>query len=210
MLEKIKSPNETILWYGKPKAFPYVIGSPFFYVFAFFWGAFDFFFIKLFLAGGIASETANEPFQTVPFKYILIIFFAAHLTPVWIAIFMPFVRMIAVKNIEYMVTDLRVYLVSGIFGKDITNIEYREIKDLTVNVNPIEHFCRCGTIVLTPDRSSSSRSGSSTRGRRILHVSEPYDLYNTIKQLSLDVTTDQQFPNAYRPEENPGYQTRQK
>jgi len=42
----------------------------------------------------------------------------------------------------------------------------------------------------------------------LLHVSDPYGVFKRIKQMSLDIQTDISYPNAMRPEENPGYNTK--
>ena len=41
-------------------------------------------------------------------------------------------------------------------------------------------------------------------------VEKPYEVYKQIQQTAMDITTDRQFPNQLRPQENPGYQTRYK
>ena len=37
-----------------------------------------------------------------------------------------------------------------------------------------------------------------------------FEVYKLIQQTAVDITTDRQFPNQLRPEENPGYRTRYK
>lgn len=214
MLEKIIDHNERILWQGKPNKLLYVIGSPGIYIFALLWGAFDFFFIHTFMAGmSGASDFASSGPEGFGFfgglKMFFSLFFLLHLAPVWIAIFSPIYRFFSWHNIEYALTDKRVYLVSGIFGRDIVNIELRDIQNLTVNVNPIENMFQLGTIQLTPDHTSYSSSGRAHHyGHRLKYIQEPYEVYHQIKRVSLDVFTDQMYPNKYRPDENPGYQTR--
>lgn len=96
-------------------------------------------------------------------------------------------------------------------GTDVSTLELREVSHLSVNVNPIENALGLGTIRLTPDVSVGSGDNARTvSGYRLRHIKDPYNTYNLIKRVSLDVSTDQQFPNAYRPSENPGYDTRLK
>lgn len=165
------------------------------------WGAFDFTFISLFLGN-------QSMWKLEGFNYFFILFFAVHLIPVWIAIIGPIYRFIIWKNVEYVLTNKRIYISSGMWGTDITSLEMREITNLTVNVNPIEHRFNLGTIKLTPDANVSANGNSLKKGWSIEHIKNPYDIYHLIKDLSLDVVTDQQFPNAYRPQENPGYNTK--
>lgn len=204
MIKDMIDYDETILWEDKPTKWLYVMGSPMFYLFAIIWASFDGFLMFMFFKAGSFSDNVIE---TGGFGFPLLLFFLIHMTPVWIAILAPILRLIAWKNIEYVLTDRRVYLVSGVFGKDITSLELRDIQHLTVNVNPFEHMSQSGTIHLTPDRGSRN---TSVRGLKMFSIKNPYEVYNRIKRVALDVTTDQQYPNQYRPSENPGYQTKYK
>lgn len=44
----------------------------------------------------------------------------------------------------------------------------------------------------------------------ILDVENPYEIYGKLQNIVLDIQTDIEFPNAYRPDENPGYNTKYK
>jgi hypothetical protein len=39
-------------------------------------------------------------------------------------------------------------------------------------------------------------------------IEDPYQVFKLVKQTSLDIKTDINYPNALRPETNPGYQTK--
>lgn len=201
MIEKLKDSNEKILWQGKPSRFVFAIGNPFFYVFAALWGAFDYLFIKNFfsLGGGAYQGSFFEGFS--PFFYI---FFVIHLAPVWIAIFLPIYRFLSWKNVEYALSDKRIYLISGLFGKDIISIEHRDINNLIVDVNFIENSMNLGTLILKSPMSENERNRNKFAFK---NIKDPYDVYNLVKKVSLDVYTDQQYPNKLRPSENTGYNT---
>lgn len=203
MIEQMMDSNEKILWRGQPDRFTYVIGSPGFILFALMWGAFDLTFLFLLSGASSGLEGATE---APSFSLFMLFFFIVHMTPVWIAIFGPIYRFFSWNVIDYVLTDRRIYIVSGLIGRDIQNIELYEISNLSVDVGWIESLREVGTVRLTPD-SGNSNSRSSVRGLRLKHIEDPYLVYKQIKQLSLDVTTDHQYPNAYRPAENPGYQT---
>lgn len=206
MIETIIDRDETILWQDKPSKWLYAFGSFGFYIFALIWACFDGFMLYMFMQAGSFTSETGVPFGS---SFAFIAFFIIHMTPVWIAIIAPIFRLIAWKNIEYALTDRRIYMVSGLFGKDIISLELRDIQHLTVNVNPFENMCQRGTIRLTPDVSTNRRNSSSTtRGYRLYSIANPYEVYNQIKRVALDVTTDQQYPNQYRPSENPGYHTK--
>jgi len=200
MIRSMLDINERLVWEGKPDRVTYVIGQPFLYVFALIWGAFDSIFIVAFASG--------EGFGSMGF--FIVPFFLLHLAPVWIAIFGPIYRFINWNYIEYAITDKRIYIASGIIGRDIKLVEFAQVREPSVRVGLIEKLRNCGTIRLTPF-SRTDNSGNNTLSMQagaLLHVSDPYGVFKRIKQMSLDIQTDISYPNAMRPEENPGYNTK--
>lgn len=195
--------DEHTLWEGRPNAVLYIIGNPLVYVFAAIWLLFDLGFINAFQGASGQGATHVPPAITL--------FFLLHLAPVWYAIIGLVYRAVTWHKICYILTERRIYMSSGILGTDISSLELREINHLTVNVNPVENAMGLGTIRLTPDVTTGQGENARTHaGYRLRHIKDPYDTYRLIKRVSLDVSTDQQFPNAYRPKENPGYDTRLK
>jgi len=206
MLDKIIDSNEKVLWEGKPHKLLYVIGSPFMYIFAAIWLLFDLTFIRLFTSNAMMGAS---PINGFSLKSFFSIFMILHLAPVWITLIGFLIRLFTVHRVNYMVTDKRIYLVSGLFGTDITNVEHKDVKNLNVNVNPIQNLLGVGTVRLTPDGIYSDGDHSRrVSGIKLLHVHDPYDAYKLIKRVAIDVSTDQQYPNAYRPDNNPGYTTK--
>lgn len=185
MLQRFTDPNENILWQGKPHRFLYVLGNPLIYPFALCWGLFDLFFIGKF------NAASHGVFPYVNF------FMLFHLAPVWYAIFSPIYRFFNWYRMDYALTDKRLYFTSGLIGLDIASAELPEVQNLRVYVGVLEAMFKRGTI----------RFG----GRNALrYVENPYEVYKLIQQTAVDITTDRQFPNQLRPEENPGYRTRYK
>ncbi|MBS4881715.1 MAG: PH domain-containing protein [Peptoniphilus harei] len=199
MIEKIIDDNENILWRGKPNAFLYIVGNPSIYLIAIIWGLFDFFFISSF-------------FREFTFiNGFFIIFFIIHLFPVWFAILMPIYRIFNYGTIEYAITDKRVYISQGIFGRDVNNYEHRELTNLKVDVNFMENIKGLGTIILVYNGEGGNSSYSfKADANKFISIEDPYDVYKLLKKVSLDVATDQAYPNAYRPKENEGYNTKYK
>ena len=199
MIDKIIDDNENILWRGKPNAFLYIIGNPSIYLIALIWGIFDFFFISNF-------------FREFSFMNgFFIIFFIVHLFPVWFAILMPIYRIFNYGTMEYAITDKRVYISQGIFGRDVNNYEHRELTNLKVNVNFMENIKGLGTIILAYNGEEGNSSYSfKADNNKFISIEDPYGVYKLLKKVSLDVTTDQAYPNVYRPEENTGYNTKYK
>ena len=199
MIDKIIDDNENILWRGKPNALLYIVGNPSIYLIAIIWGLFDFFFISSF-------------FREFTFiNGFFIIFFIIHLFPVWFAILMPIYRIFNYGTIEYAITDKRVYISQGFFGRDVNNYEHRELTNLKVNVNFMENIKGLGTIILVYNGEGGNSSYSfKADANKFISIEDPYDVYKLLKKVSLDVATDQAYPNAYRPKENEGYNTKYK
>ncbi len=199
MIDKIIDDNENILWRGKPNALLYIVGNPSIYLIAIIWGLFDFFFISSF-------------FREFSFIHgFFIIFFIIHLFPVWFAILMPIYRILNYGTIEYAITDKRVYISQGFFGRDVNNYEHRELTNLKVNVNFMENIKGLGTIILAYNGEEGNSSYSfKADNNKFISIEDPYGVYKLLKKVSLDVATDQAYPNAYRPKENEGYNTKYK
>ncbi len=185
MLKEFTDPNENILWQGKPHRLLYVMGNPLIYPFALCWGLFDLFFITKFNAASHGMfPHAN-------------LFVLLHMAPVWYAIFSPIYRFFNWYRIDYALTDKRLYFTAGVIGLDIASLELPEVHNLRVYVGVLEALFKRGTI----------RFGN----RNALYaIEKPYEVYKLIQQTAVDITTDRQFPNQLRPEENPGYHTRYK
>lgn len=177
-IKDLLDPDETIIWEAKPDRLTYVIGSPFIYVFALMWGAFDFFFISQ-IAGGGAPRGIS---------LFLIPFFMLHLMPVWIAIGGPVYRAANWQRIEYVITQKRIYITSGLVGRDVQILELADIRHPEVQVGFIEKLRHCGSIRLNPYVEVISQGNRRTSHRGVLaHVANPYDLFKLIKQISSEV-----------------------
>ncbi len=82
---------------------------------------------------------------------------------------------------------------------------------MKVEVNFMENIKGRGTIILTYNGESGNSSYSfKADANKFISIEDPYDVYKLLKKVSLDVSTDQAFPNAYRPKENEGYNTKYK
>lgn len=194
VIEQMLDENERILWDAKPDRLTYIIGNPIIYLFAIFWAAIDSTFI-------VAFFQQQEP------QLFVLFFFAIHLIPVWIAIGGPIYRAKNWKYIQYAFTGKRIYIASGIIGRDIKVVEFADVSEPSVNVGLIEKLRNCGTIHLRPYAECSRQNGRINNIGVLRHVSQPYELYKNIKQMALDIRTDVSYPNAMRPDVNPGYNT---
>ena len=193
-IEKMLDEKERIVWEGKPDRITYIIGHPVFYIFAIFWALID---------ASILSSMFN---QGNPPLYMIIVF-TAHLTPVWIALGGPVYRAINWKFVQYVMTDKRIYFLSGIIGRDVKVVDFAAVSEPSVNVGLIEKLRDCGSIHLKPYTEYSQQKGRTPNMGVLRHIASPYDVYKQIKQMALDIRTDVSYPNEMRPEVNPSFNT---
>lgn len=190
-LQDILFPNERVLWQDMPKKFPYIFRkSAALFPVALIWLAFDGFFI--YTAFGMGGD--EMPKEMLIF---MVGFFALHLLPVWIFAG-KFIKGAAEhRNIVYAVTDRRVIARSGLMGADFQSSDYGDITNVRVDVSPIESLCRCGTVFIT----------TASGGVAFQSIRDPYEVYKQINKIQIDMKYDMHYPNAYRPDHNPGYNT---
>lgn len=189
-LQDILMPGETVFWQGRPHKFSFIVKSVIGLVpLALIFLAFDSMFIKSFLRTEVPKEML----------IFLVIFFAFHLLPVWLCISKLLTSSIAHKNIIYAITDRRIISRSGVAGIDFTSIDYVDISNITVNVSPLEHIFSVGSLLF------STNSGVKLS---FIGIENPYEVYKQVNKIFVDIKSDTYYPNAKRPEENPGYNTK--
>ena len=181
-LDQILDKNEQVLWRGKPEFIPFVCSGLIFVVLGMIWATLDY-----------LAMIRNTDFSKEPPMFPFFIFI--HLTPFW-ASFLNMWRLVIVhKNLDYAITDKRLIKSGGIMGLDIRSIEYDKIEATTVDVNPLENFFDVGSI-------------NVPGFGKFMSIAVPYQVYKKIKEVTVNIKTDWNYPNAFRPDENPGYKTK--
>lgn len=187
--------GENIIEEVRPERFPYILGGLTILPFIIIWVLFDSIFIFVFAHFWSEMDTFVKVF--------LFGFFAIHLTPVWIFLGGFFKRFVGYNNVSYLITDRRVIFRGGIVGTDFSDIQYSEITGVTVNVGFIDKLFGVGDIYIQTSGVNDAQTNVI-----ISDVKNPYRIYKIINQTYMDIKSDLHFPNAYRPDENPGYNTR--
>lgn len=196
-LDKILDPSETVFWEGTPKFLPFMAASFLMMVFG---GIFM-------LVGGI-------------------IMFAAIYRGDWFFIFMPhfwvgvgiffgfpFYRYLLYHRTYYAITDKRAIIQTGVFGRDFQIVDFDQIANAEVNVSIVDQICgnNSGSILIsTAGTYVQVKNGIVPKPYAFCNVKDPYEVFKFFKKVSHDVKTDIQFPNKYRPADNPGYKTQVK
>lgn len=202
MIEELKAivgSNEKILYEGKPNKKCYVLESIFnpLLPFALIWAIIDFGII-----GGVvlAENTENILFFIIPFMLF-------HLMPVWIYLGGILFTAKRYKNTEYIVTDKAIYVSGGAFTRNINVKPFAELSYINLHRGIFDQMFNVGDIVATSNQMTQ-------RGKSITiiiaSVSDYVEVYNLVKKLQTDIYTDVMYPNAKRPSENPGYNTKYK
>jgi hypothetical protein len=192
--DSIKDNGEEILWIGKPKFIPYIfsgIGA----------GLFT-------LAFGIAwllttmNFKSDEGNDTSPFIWLFGLF------PLLQGLFVFLNRLFSYSNTAYGYSNKRVMMRTGFIGTDFKTIDYDKISDIEVTVNAIERMYNVGTIRFFSGRTQTDEGNTTKLYDIWCAIENPYEVFKMVKQTSVDIKTDFNYPNALRPEINPGYKTK--
>lgn len=190
--DKILDRNETLLWSGRPHAAPFYLSGVPFLILGLLWGAFDFGFIRQ-IHGSSGAQSFNA---------MLIPFFLLHLAPLWLSVGNVFRLLIVYPNTCYALTNRRVLIRGGFWGASFQSIDYDRIQEADVTVGPVERMLNLGSIKIFSGRTNSKGANLYDR---FIGIDHPYDIYKQLKEVSVDIKTDWNYPNALRPPENPGY-----
>ena len=190
--------GEQELWSAKPKKAAFIINNivrmmPV----ALIWLLFDSFIIYVFISSGAIKE------MVLP----IIIFFAFHLLPVWIWLGNIITASKKWKNTKYYVKDRRIIIQTGIIGASYDTIYYKDIKNVSLKIGVIDKLLKVGDIYIDTGNTTFTNSGTKKLFMTLLDIEKPY---TRLQKIVLDIQSDLEFPNAYRPSENPGYKTKYK
>lgn len=192
-IEDMLAEGETLLWRGKPKKSAYVLSRVFRMLpVALIWLLFDGAFIGLMIGMDVFSQMPPA------FTIGICVFFAFHLIPVWIWVANIVTANRQHKNIEYAFTDRRIMMRSGIIGIDVQNIYYVDIQNVNLKVGLTDKWLKVGDIYIT----------SNHKAQVLWDIERPYEMTTKLQKIVADIKADTYYPNALRPEENPGYTTK--
>jgi len=107
------------------------------------------------------------------------------------------------KNTAYAVTDKRILIRNGLVGYQYQSIYYADISNVSLNVGVIDKMLGVGDIRIVTDISV----GKNSTYPMILDVENPQRVFSIVQKTVMDMQTDIHYPNALRPENNPGYGT---
>lgn len=184
--------GEAILWRGKPKRGAFIATKSLSMLpIAVIWLILDLNFIGVAFSGG----------QMLGF---LIPFFLLHLMPVWIWLANVITAGRRWKNTSYFVTNRRIIIQGGFLAVNETSLFYKDLRNAQLRIGLLDKLFHTGDIVFD---NGITVNHKQNRGYVFEDLEDAQDVYRRVQKVILDIQTDIEFPNAYRPEENPGYNT---
>lgn len=200
--ETLTSPlieGEKVLWSAKPKKTAFIVNQILGMMpFALIWLLFD---SMVIIPFAIISGKIKEVL------FFIIPFFAIHLMPVWIWLGNCLTANKKWKNTKYYVTDRRIIIQTGMIGANYETIYYKEIKNVNLRISAIDRMLGVGDIYIDTGLVRNTKNGTQSVKSAMLDVENPYEIYPKLQKIVLDIQTDVEFPNAYRPSYNLGYNT---
>lgn len=191
--------GETLIWKAKPKKSAFIINKSITMApFAILWLAFDSSFITMMFK----SETPTE------MLWFIIPFFALHLMPVWIWLANVLTASRKWRNTSYYVTDKRIIIENGFVAGNFQTIYYKDLTNVSLHLGVIDKMLGVGDIYLETVGGNYVQNGRNLVAQAFLDIENPQEIYPKLQKIVMDIQTDIEYPNALRPGENPGYNTK--
>lgn len=205
---ELSTNGERIVWRGKPKFSCFIletIFNPMLFV-ALVWAAIDLF------AFGMASKSGA--FEEDIFGNFIIVFFLFHLMPVWIYLGGIITSVIKYKHTEYIITERGIYISGGIISLNVQMKPFTDLSNVNIHKGLWDQILGVGDVVMICGHSGFDSSyGHSNHGHahaafNICDIAEYQEVFKIIKDMQTDIYSDTMYPNAMRPDTNPGYNTK--
>ena len=130
---------------------------------------------------------------------IMLAFLAVHLIPFWTWLGTVLTAGKVWENTKYYVTDKRIIIQSGFVAKNFQSVYYKEIKNVNLHIGIVDKMLSVGDVYFNTN---------GLMNNAFLDIENAQQVYQHVQKIVLDIQTDIEYPNAYRPSENPGYNTK--
>jgi hypothetical protein len=192
--DSVKDNDEEILWTGEPKFIPYIfsgLGA----------GLFTLAFGIVWMLTTINFKS-DDGSSANPFLWLF------GLLPLLQGLYVFLNRLLSFSNTAYGYSNKRIMMRTGFIGTDFKTIDYDKISDIEVTVNIIERIYNLGSIRFFSGRTQTDEGNTTKLYDVWSAIENPYEVFKMVKQTSVDIKTDFNYPNALRPDINPGYKTK--
>lgn len=199
MRELVKA-NEEILWEGRPHKKTTVLEGIFnpLLIFAIIWAAID----LIVIAGTISGMGTGILAFIIPFMLI-------HLMPVWIYLFGVLTVFLKWKNTHFMITTHGLYISGGVITFNYEMKPWTDIGHINIHQGVFDRMFGVGDVVFVCSHAHSHSGGhGSGNSMSIRNIPDFQEVFKIVNNLQTDVYADTMYPNAMRPDTNPGYNTR--
>ena len=188
----VLSAGEQILWSGKPQKKAFVVSHSLTMLpIAIIWICFD-------------LTAISSIFSSGSMQWFLLGFFALHLMPVWIWLGSMLTAPKRWRNTNYYVTNRRIIIQGGFLAVNEKSLFFKDIRSVQCKVGIFDKLFGTGTILFNSEMITNNNKATPPSFQYLVDASQ---IYARIQRTVLDMQTDMEYPNAYRPDENPGYNT---
>ncbi len=190
-IDFILGENEQVLWAGKPNKKAYVTNKVFAMLpLALLWLAIDMVFIVMVFKFDLPT----------PAKIGVCVFVCFHLIPFWMWLSNVITASKRHKNTKYALTTHRILIRTGLIGVDVQSISYKDVQSVNLKIGIIDKMLKVGDLYFNLNNRRSQNV--------FFDIENPYEVYKIAQKIVTDIQMDIEFPNAYRPDNNPGYKTK--
>ena len=196
-LNKILDKDEKIFWEGKPNFWPFFFSG---IILSLFGLIFLIFGLTIFIKG---IKTGNFLFLVFPHFWV----------GVAMVFGIPIYKALVYKHTYFAITNKRVLFQRGLIGRDFDMIDFDQVTNASVNVGIVDKmFSRnSGSIFISSAGTfTQTKNGTVSKPYILSNIKNPYEVFKFFKKVSHAVKTDINYPNAYRPKINKGYNTKYK
>lgn len=195
--ELVKS-NEQILWEGRPNKKTTVLEGIFnpMLFFALLWATID-----ITVIVGVLRGMGDEGILAFIIPFMLI-----HMMPVWIYLFGVVTVFLKWKNTRFMITTHGLYISGGAFTFNYEMKPWTDIGHINIHQGVFDRMFGVGDVVFVCHHSHSN-GHSSGSNMSIRNIPDFQQVFKIVNNLQTDVYSDTMYPNAMRPDTNPGYNT---
>jgi hypothetical protein len=183
--------NEKLLWADKPTLVPYILSNIWHNIIFLGFAAY----VILSMWGNQHNSNSSSPNIFIYIVPAFILFMG--LRGVLYAIF-------SYSNTIYAYSGRRVIIRTGFIGINYLTFDYDKISDTEITVNIFEKMYSVGTIKFS---TGARDSKGNLLYQQFTSIKNPYDVFKELKEVTVNVKTDYDYPNALRPKDNPGYKT---
>ena len=184
--------GEHILWSGKPKKNAFIASHSLTMMpIAIIWLCLDMTFIlNMVRADGLQLFTLG--------------FFSLHMMPVWIWLGSLITAPKRWRNTNYYVTNRRIIIQGGFLAVNEKSLFFKEIRSVQSKVGLFDKLSGTGSILFNAEMISGNNKATPPSFQYLENAGA---VYQRVQRTVLDMQTDMEYPNALRPEENPGYKS---